>query len=65
MKATGATDKAGLNTPPDDQPHVKNVRLVADTSSQGGAAGFDMRLAWVPAIAVLIVLYATITLFFD
>jgi hypothetical protein len=49
----------------DNQPHVKNVRLVQDTRSRAGAAGFDMRYGWVPAIALLIALYAVVTLFFD
>ena len=58
MKATGATDKS------DDEPHVKNVRLVKATDSRAGAAGFDMRYAWVPAIALLIAIYAFVS-FFD
>ena len=48
MKVTEAIDKSL------DEPHVKNVRLVKDTDSRAGAPGFDMRYAWVPAIALLI-----------
>ena len=58
MKATEATDKSH------DQPHVeKNVRLVEETRSGAGAPGFDMRLAWVPAIVVLLAIYAVIRFF--
>jgi len=48
VKVTEAIDKSL------DEPHVKNVRLVKDTDSRAGAPGFDMRYAWVPAIALLI-----------
>jgi hypothetical protein len=61
VKATGATDKAAGG----NQPHVQNIRLVEDTRSGAGAPGFDLRYGWVPAIAILIVLYATIAFFFD
>jgi len=61
VKATGATDKASGG----NQPHVQNIRLVEDTRSRAGAPGFDLRYSWVPAIAILIVLYATIAFFFD
>jgi len=44
--------------------HVKNVRLVRDTRSRAGAPGFDMRYAWVPAIALLVAIYAFVS-FFD
>jgi hypothetical protein len=61
VKATAATDKAADG----NQPHVQNIRLVEDTRSRAGAPGFDLRYSWVPAIAILIVLYATIAFFFD
>ena len=47
------------------QPHVENVRLVEETRSGEAAAGFDLRYAWIPAIALLIALYAIVALFFD
>jgi hypothetical protein len=58
VKATGATDK------PHDEPHAKNVRLFVDTRSRAGAAGFDMRYAWVLAIALLVAIYAFVSFFF-
>ena len=59
VKATGATDKSH------DEPHVENVRLVRDTESRAGGPGFELHYGWVPAIALLIALYAVVTLFFD
>jgi hypothetical protein len=60
VKATTATDK-----PHHNQPSVENVRLVEDSKSRATAPGFDMRYGWIPAIALLVVLYALVTLFFD
>ena len=47
-----------------DQPHVKNVRLVKETKSQAGVTGFNMHYGLVLAIATLITLYAA-NLFFN
>ncbi|MGA7068048.1 MAG: hypothetical protein WB048_17240, partial [Pseudolabrys sp.] len=48
-----------------DQPHVKNVRLVEKTKSQAGVTGFNMHYGLVLAIATLITLYAAASVFFN
>ena len=48
-----------------DQPHVKNVRLVKETKSQAGVTGFNMHYGLVLAFVTLITLYAVASVFFN
>ena len=48
-----------------DQPHVKNVRLVKKTKSQAGVTGFNLHYGLVLAIATMITLYAVASVFFN
>jgi hypothetical protein len=47
-----------------DRPHVKNVNLIEEaTSTKAGAAGFNMRYAWLFGLMLPVLIYFVIQLF--